>query len=267
MHGIGNDFVLVDTLRDGQLVGDLPTIAKKACDREFGIGADGLIIVERTDDMLKMTMLNPDGTESEMCGNGLRTFAKLCRDRNYGGDAFPVQTGAGLLTVSFQTDQSIAVQMGLAILDPTLIGMVEIAGSTFVNQEIGGGLFGTAVSMGNPHLVIFVADVSTIMLEAEGPRLENHKFFPRRTNVHFVQIVSPTEIIQRTWERGAGATLACGTGACAGAVASYLNGKTGRDVKVNLPGGSLQVNYAEDGMVTMTGTATHVFDGTSSTLL
>ena len=267
MHGIGNDFVLIDTLRDGPLVGDIPAIAKKACDREFGIGADGLIIVERINDVLTMTMLNPDGSESEMCGNGLRTFAKLCRDRSYGGDTFPVQTGAGLLTVTFQADQSIAVQMGVAILDPSLIGMTGVSEATFVNQDIGGGLFGTAVSMGNPHLVIFVADVAVVKLEEDGPRLENHKFFPRRTNVHFVQVVSPTEITQRTWERGAGATQACGTGACAGAVASFLNSKTGRDVKVNLPGGSLQVSYAEGGMVTMTGTATTVFEGTSSTLL
>ncbi|MBS1702168.1 MAG: diaminopimelate epimerase [Armatimonadetes bacterium] len=264
MHGIGNDFVLIDTIRDGEPEGDLMTLAQKLCDRRFGIGSDGLILVENPDSSLTMRMFNPDGSESEMCGNGLRTFARLCHDRGYGGDTFPVATGAGTLQVTFHDDQTVSVNMGPAILSPEGIGMTGVTGSTFVGQDIGKGQFGTAVSMGNPHLVILVEDISKIELEVEGPRLERHAFFPRRTNVHFVQIDSSEEISMRTWERGAGATLACGTGACASAVAAYLNGKTGRKVKVNLPGGSLNVDYQDDGTVLMRGPAEYSFEGSLS---
>ena len=266
MHGIGNDFVLIDTIRDGIPAGDDSVLSRRICDREFGVGADGLIFVEREKEDLSMRMFNPDGSESEMCGNGIRTFARLCKDRQYGGDHFDVKTGAGILAVTILSDQSISVDMGMAILEPASIGMVGASGSTFINQDIGKGQFGTAVSMGNPHLVIFVPDVALVRLAEEGPRLERHALFPQRTNVHFVQIISNTEITQRTWERGAGVTLACGTGACAGAVASFLNGKTGRDVTVNLPGGSLQVKYDESGKVQMSGPASYSFEGTSSTL-
>lgn len=267
MHGIGNDFVLVDTIRDGSLQGDISNISQKLCDRRFGIGGDGLILVEKTDDILQMRMFNPDGSESEMCGNGLRTFARLCRDRGYGGDSFPVKTGAGILTASFPNPTTVTINMGPAILAPSEIGLSSPGGDTFINQDIGNGRTGTAISMGNPHLVILVDDASAIDLEVDGPKLEKHPLFPQRTNVHFVQIVSNNEIIQRTWERGAGITLACGTGACASAVAAFLNGKTGRNVKVNLPGGSLQISYREDGIVEMSGSAEYIFEGSSSTLL
>ena len=267
MHGIGNDFVLIDTIRDGALTGDIGTASQKVCDRDFGIGADGLILVEIAGDMLAMRMFNPDGSESEMCGNGIRTFARLCQDRGYGKDHFDVKTGAGVLTVDVQPDLNIAINMGKAILVPSEIGMANTSGDTFINQSVSKSYSGTAVSMGNPHLVIFVDDVSKVELEYDGPNLERNPLFPNRTNVHFAQVISDSEITQRTWERGAGATLACGTGACAGAVSAFLNGKTGRDVKVNLPGGSLQINYAESGIVTMTGEANYSFEGSSSTLL
>ena len=267
MHGIGNDFVLIDTIRDGALAGDLALASRKICDRDFGVGADGLILVEKNPDMLAMRMFNPDGSESEMCGNGIRTFARLCQDRGYGKDHFSVHTGAGILRVDIKEDSKVAIDMGKAILNPVEIGMAGVSGSTFVNQDIGNGKLGTAVSMGNPHLVIFVDDVSKIDLTYEGGKLERHPYFPNRTNVHFTQIISESEITQVTWERGAGATLACGTGACAGAVASFLNGKTGRNVKVNLPGGSLEIAYEESGTVIMTGEAKYSFEGSSSTLL
>jgi diaminopimelate epimerase len=267
MHGIGNDFVLIDTIRDGQFIGDVSLASRHFCDRNTGVGADGLILVERSGEMLEMKMFNPDGSASEMCGNGLRTFGRLCHDRAYGGDEFPVKTGAGILTVKCLPGQFISINMGQAILDPAKIGMVNVSGDKFVNEDIGNGFFGTAISMGNPHLVIFVDDVKAIDLEGEGVRFENSRLFQNRTNVHFIQVISDSEITQRTWERGAGATLACGTGACASAVAAYLNHKTGRNVKVNLQGGTLQVDYLEDGSVQMTGSAEYSFDGVSSSLL
>jgi diaminopimelate epimerase len=267
MHGIGNDFVLIDTIRDGELAGDIGLASQKVCNRDFGVGADGLILVEKAGDKLSMRMFNPDGSESEMCGNGIRTFARLCQDRGYGKDHFDVQTGAGVLKVDVKSDETSAINMGTAILPPNEIGMAGTSGDSFINQPVSKRYFGTAVSMGNPHLVIFVDDVSKIDLEYDGSSLERIPFFPNRTNVHFAQVISDFEITQRTWERGAGATLACGTGACAGAVAAFLNGKTGRDVKVNLPGGSLQINYSESGIVTMTGEAKYSFEGSSSTLL
>ncbi len=267
MHGIGNDFVLIDTIRDGVPAENSSVLSRKVCDRQFGIGADGLILVEKINGVLDMKMFNPDGSESEMCGNGIRAFARLAKDRGYGDTHFDVTTGAGTLVVDFQPNQSITIDMGKALLEPKAIGMSGVGGETFINQDLGKGQLGTAVSMGNPHLVIFVSDVSVVDLAVEGPRLEHHAMFPQRTNVHFVQAVSAIEITQRTWERGAGITLACGTGACAGAVASFLNGKTGRNVKVNLPGGSLNICYHEDGTVQMNGTATYSFEGSSSTLL
>jgi diaminopimelate epimerase len=267
MHGIGNDFVLIDTIRDGALDCDVVALSQRVCDRSFGVGADGIILVEKSGETLQMRMLNPDGSESEMCGNGLRTYARLCQERNYGTGTFDVQTGAGLLQVECLPDQTVKVNMGKAELEPSKIGMANTSGANFINQPIGDGLTGTAVSMGNPHIVIFVDKVSDIDLEHEGPKLERMVLFPNRTNVHFVQIESQDEITQRTWERGAGITLACGTGACAGAVAAFLNQKTGRSVKVNLPGGSLNIQYEETGEVTMTGTASYVFEGSSSALL
>lgn len=267
MHGIGNDFVLIDTLRDGPINGDLSAVSRTLCDRRFGIGADGILLVEKSADRLVMRMFNPDGSESEMCGNGLRVFARFCFDRLYGPSTFSVQTGAGLLAAEVHEDSTVSLDMGKAYLAPAEIGMTHVSGDSFISQPLGNGVFGTAVSMGNPHLVLFTDDVASIDLERVGPELEHHTFFPHRTNVHFVQVVSDQEIIQRTWERGAGITLACGTGACASSVASFLNGKTGRSVKVNLPGGSLQIDYREDGSVLMRGPAEYSFEGTSGSLL
>ncbi len=266
MHGVGNDFVLIDTIRDGCPTGQLSDFSRRICDRTFGVGADGLILIERAQNGLEMRMFNPDGSESEMCGNGLRTFARLCHDRKYATGSFPVKTGAGILEVNIQSNGFVSINMGQAILEPTKIGMTGVPGISFINQSIGGQAFGTAVSMGNPHLVIFVDDVSLVDLPFEGRRFEHHGLFPNRTNVHFVQVNSTTEITIRTWERGAGATLACGTGACASVVASYLNEKTIRDVRVNLPGGSLSVAYQLDGSVQMSGAAEYSFDGSLSAL-
>lgn len=263
MHGIGNDFVMVDATRlDGF---DWPSVAQNVCDRRFGIGSDGLILALRDGDSLRMRMFNPDGSESEMCGNGIRCFALFAKAHGLAnGSILPVETGAGRLVLEVLNDGRVKVDMGRARLAPNEIGM-KGDGERFVDQPIealGTEFRGTAVGMGNPHLVLLVDDAFAYDLEKFGPVLEHHELFPHRVNVHFVQVVDSRHIIQRTWERGAGITLACGTGACASAVAACVNGKTGREVRVKLPGGELDIDYREDGTVFMTGPATEVFTGT-----
>jgi diaminopimelate epimerase len=266
MHGIGNDFVLIDAMRQQIPERDLPALARKLNDRRFGIGGDGLILVDRGEGShFKMRMFNPDGSESEMCGNGIRCFAKFVRDHGLTTDeVIPVETGAGLLELQAQPDGQVRVDMGRARL---LRGEIPVSGDPeerFIEQsiEVDGQTFtGTAVSMGNPHLVIFVAEAAEVPLEVWGPLLENHALFPNRINVHFVQAMGREELIQRTWERGAGVTLACGTGACACAVAAFETGRADRNVLVHLPGGDLRIEYREDGRVFMTGPAETVFEG------
>ena len=266
MQGIGNDFVMLDLLAEGAPDLDWPALAQRANDRRFGVGGDGLILVERGEDApFRMRMFNPDGSEAEMCGNGIRCFAKLLKDRGHlDGDLARVETGAGELELRLEGDGRVTVDMGRAELDPTRIGMAPevaaIAGGRFVEAPLG-GYRATAVSMGNPHAVIFTDDVAAVDLARIGPELERSPLFPRRVNVHFVQVVSPTELIQRTWERGAGLTLACGTGACACAVAAFVTGRSGREVLIHLPGGDLQIESRDDGRVLMTGPAETVFTG------
>ena len=266
MHGIGNDFVIVDLTGDSKLETDWATVAQKLCDRHYGVGGDGLLLVIADEEVpYQMRMLNPDGSESEMCGNGLRCFGQyLYETGKIQVGTTQVRTGAGILVVTIHGDGTCSVDMGQAILEPEKIGMRWITGESFINQPIGAGYFGTAISMGNPHLVIFTEDVSKVDLEHLGKELETHPYFPNRVNVHFVQVVDRTHLIQRTWERGAGITLACGTGACACAVASFLEGRSEREVEIKLPGGSLMLNYKEDGHVVKTGSATTVFSGTLS---
>ncbi len=263
MHGIGNDFVMVDAIQEADLPTDLQAMAKKVNDRRFGIGGDGLILLERGDQApFKMRMFNPDGSESEMCGNGIRCFALLLRDHGHiAGDEVQVETGAGILGLDLVGGDNIRVDMGLARLARGEIGMKGEAAEQFVDQAVGQAMNGTAVSMGNPHLVMFVDDVAKVDLEHLGPKFERHELFPNRTNVHFVQVVDRENLIQRTWERGAGATLACGTGACSVAVAGFLTGRSERSAQVRLPGGSLQIDYQESGRVLMTGPAQTVFTG------
>jgi diaminopimelate epimerase len=263
MQGIGNDFVVIDALRDGEPKGDLAELSRAVNDRRFGIGGDGLILLERGREApFKMRMFNPDGSESEMCGNGIRCFAKLIRDHGHSTDpVVDVETGAGTLRLEVTNDGQIRVDMGTAKLGRLDIGVAGAPDEQFIEQPVGEGLLGTAVSMGNPHLVIFTDDVKSVDLETVGPRLERHDLFPKRVNVHFVQVVDPGTLIQRTWERGAGITLACGTGACSVAVAGVLTGRTDRDVLIHLPGGDLRIEYRDDGRVFMTGPAETVFTG------
>ena len=263
MQGIGNDFVVIDALRETSLPSDLPAFARLVSDRRFGIGGDGLILLEKGEQApFRMRMFNPDGSESEMCGNGVRCFARLLADHGHSTDpVVPVETGAGVLQLEIKDDHRVRVDMGPARLRRGEIGMTGPENQGFVDQEVGEGYRGTAVSMGNPHLVVFVDDVAKVDLERVGPILEVHPLFPNRTNVHFAQVVDRGHLIQRTWERGAGATLACGTGACATAVAAIITDRADRQIEIRLPGGPLDIELAPDGHVFMTGAAETVFEG------
>jgi len=274
MHGIGNDFVMVNGFQNGLDESTVAELARAVCDRKFGVGSDGLILaVPGQKERFAMRMWNPDGSESEMCGNGIRCFANFVRDEGLTPEtAFPVETGAGLLAVELMPDGRVRVDMGMAWLKRGEIGMTGPPVDTFIDQPVPNiepsairnpqsAVTATAVSMGNPHLVVFVDDVAPIDLEKVGPVFEHNALFPNRVNTHFVQVLTTSHIRMRTWERGAGATLACGTGACACAVASFLNGHTGRCAVVSLPGGDLEIEYSEDGTVYMTGPSETVFVG------
>lgn len=271
MHGIGNDFVMVNAVDQYLMPDQAATLSRSICDRRFGVGSDGLIVAYQAEEGLEMRMWNPDGTESEMCGNGVRCFADFVR-REELTEALeiPVQTGAGRLVLQPKgADQNgdllVRVDMGLARLHPRDIGMAhEVTAERFVDAELPwetATVRATAVSMGNPHLVLFTDDLEGVALEAWGPQLEHHPFFPQRVNVHWVKKLSESHLQMRTWERGAGVTLACGTGACSVAVAGFETGRSGRDVVITLPGGDLRIEYEAGGKVFMTGPATFVYAG------
>lgn len=267
MHGLGNDFVLVEALDRPYDEAALPDLSRRLTDRRFGVGGDGLILAVRGKMApLAMRMFNPDGSESEMCGNGVRCFARFARDRDLAeGDSIVVETGAGLLRLGLLPDGQVRVDMGRARLTRGEIGMTGDPSGEFLDRGVavpGGDLAGTATSMGNPHLTLFVEDAAAVPLEVWGPLLEHHPEFPARVNVHFVQVLDRGRLRQRTWERGAGATLACGTGACASAVAAFRTGRADRRTVVTLPGGDLLIEYGEDGNVSMTGPVECVFSGT-----
>jgi diaminopimelate epimerase len=282
MHGIGNDFIMIDCLsEDGPaLLSEAQTRASDLCDRHFGIGADGVITVSRghagtpaAKSRFAMRMFNPDGTEAEMCGNGIRCFAKYVYDRGYsrGETDLPVETGAGLLRVHILVGPNgkadrVRVDMGAPILVPRLIPTTLSEGETpIVDRPLalsGRTLAVTTVSMGNPHAVTFVEDVASFPVAEIGPQVEKHPAFPKRTNTEFVQLLSRNEMNFRVWERGAGETMACGTGACAAAVAGDLTGRTARQVLIHLLGGDLEIDWSEsDNHVFMTGSANEVFSG------
>ncbi len=270
MHGAGNDFVVIDGQAENIAEESLPGLAIGACNRQFGIGSDGLILVlpSRIANA-RMRMLNPDGTEAEMCGNGIRCFAKYLFDRKIHTDVvMTVETLGGVKTIKINATggkvQTVRVDMGEPGLLRSEIPMKGAANERVVAEplKIAGKKFDiTCVSMGNPHCVTFLTGLDDYPVEKLGPLFENHPSFPRRTNVEFVEVINNQEIKMRVWERGAGETLACGTGACASAVASMLNEKTGRKVTVHLRGGDLLVEWLGDNKVFMTGPAEEVFDG------
>ncbi len=276
MHGIGNDFVMVNCLGpDGPaLAGEAQEHAVMLNDRKFGVGGDGLILVlPGRDAPFRMRMFNPDGSEPEMCGNGIRCFAKYVVDRGLmeGAAEIVVETGAGLLHLQCDNGPdgkvaTVRVDMGEPRLRPADIPTTLGEGDgpiVAAPLTVGGrSLAVTTVSMGNPHAVIFVDDVAAYPVAAVGPLVENHLAFPRRTNTEFIHVLSAHEMDFRVWERGAGETLACGTGACAAVVAAVLNGRTGREVRVHLPGGDLDIEWSEaDNHVYMTGPAADVYEG------
>jgi len=269
MHGAGNDFVIIDGEKEVIAEQSLPSLSRHICDRQLGIGGDGIILVlpSRVANF-KMRMFNPDGSEAEMCGNGIRCFAKYVHDREMHKDVvMTVETLGGIKTLKLNAAggrvRTVRVDMGEPKLLRSEIPMkgknerviaepLKVQGKKY---EI------TCVSMGNPHCVTFVDRVDEYPVAKIGPEFENHPNFPARTNVEFVEVMNQQEIKMRVWERGAGETLACGTGACASAVASILNDKVARKVTVHLRGGDLFIEWMGDNKVFMTGPAEEVFEG------
>jgi diaminopimelate epimerase len=269
-HGLGNDFILVEDRPDRWPDGQLAELANCVCDRHFGIGGDGLIFIFNDDQgILTMRIFNADGSEAEMCGNGLRCVAKYAYLNGLvGRPVFPVNTGAGVLVpeVIMDGDRVVAVRvdMGEPVLERDRIPVLGAPGTRMIEEEILAGderVIATAVSMGNPHCLLFVPDVSGAPVGSLGPILERHELFPNHTNVEFIEIGSGEDIAVRVWERGVGETLACGTGACAAAVGSALTNRTGRRMRVNLPGGQLLIEWSDNNHVFMTGPAEEVFRG------
>jgi diaminopimelate epimerase len=269
MHGAGNDYVYVDCFQ--QTLTDLPNLAQAVSDRHFGIGSDGLILILPSSCAdAKMRIFNADGSEAEMCGNGVRCVAKYIYDYAIARrKSLRIETNAGVLALQVVTDArdkvaQVRVDMGVPKLQREDIPMLGATHSQALGVQLqvdGRSFTVSCLSVGNPHCVVFVDDVDAVVLEHWGPLLENHPQFPQRINVEFVQVVSPTEVRQRTWERGAGETLACGTGSSAVTVASFLAGYTGRKIINHLRGGDLEMEYHESGTIYMTGPATEVFSG------
>jgi len=271
MHGLGNDYVYVNCFEER--VNNPAGLAPAISDRHRGIGADGLILIcpsEIAD--VKMRIFNADGSEAQMCGNGIRCVAKyayehgLVKNRK---SSMRVETGRGVLTLGLEINgkdkvEKVCVNMGQPILEPAKIP-VTLDGDSIIEAAIdvrNQRMLMTCVSMGNPHAIFFTDDLASIELEKVGPVIENHELFPQRINAHFVRVDSRDEFTMLTWERGSGVTLACGTGACACCVAAVLTDRCGRIVTAHLPGGDLQINWSqEDNCVYMTGPATEVFTG------
>jgi diaminopimelate epimerase len=250
MHGVGNDFIILDP---EEVAGrDLPALARKACDRHFGVGADGILIPTPSDVAdLKMMYLNSDGSPSEMCGNGIRCLARYAKDRGLvEGAALTVETGAGVKKVMLSGDSSSRVDMGA----PGFGSEVELRGFRFLR-----------VSMGNPHAVAFLSsegEVEALDLKEIGSPVESDPLFPEKTNVEFVYVRGENEVRMRIWERGAGETLASGSGSCAAAVAAVRRGLVWGPVRVVLDGGGVEVEWAGEGeSVYMTGPAEYVCEG------
>jgi diaminopimelate epimerase len=270
MHGCGNDFIVIDDLAeawdfDGEAV-------RLLCDRHFGIGADGMILVRPASDPAAdyfMLYINADGSLAEMCGNGIRVFAKRLVEMGLvDGDTVEVQTLGGIKHIEIVRDaggdfELARVDMGEPILTAAEIP-TTLPGEPVVDADVAtalGTFAVTCVSMGNPHAIIWVEDVETAPVTTAGPLVETADAFPRKTNVEFAQLIGEDRILLRVWERGVGETLACGTGACATLVAGALTRRTGRTATIELPGGDLEIEWTSEGHVLMTGPAETVFEG------
>lgn len=264
-QGLGNDFILIEDL---DCCRDLSSgMIKSLCNRRYGIGADGLILVRSSDKAdFQMKYYNSDGSPAKMCGNGIRVTAKYIYDRILAKECLLIETGDGLKEVELENDgdrTNVTVNMGRPSLEADEIPVVSDT-PRFINKmlPIGpGDYFATAVSMGNPHCVIFVDDTSAAPVDGIGSAVEYLEIFPDRVNVEFAQVLEENKIRLRVWERGVGETTACGTGACATVVAAAVNGLSGRRVDVELPGGTLDIDWRDDDSVMMTGPAAEVFEG------
>ncbi|HUS72814.1 MAG TPA: diaminopimelate epimerase [Sedimentisphaerales bacterium] len=283
MHGLGNDYIYVNCFEEK--VENPARLAQIVSDRHRGIGSDGLILIEPSQSAdVRIRMFNADGSEAEMCGNGIRCVAKYSYEHKLAkaGGAFSlpgqppccpaslnIETGKGVLNVGLIIDGSdkvsaVCVDMGQPVLSakdiPVDLPVREVIEQPMMFQSR--AFVMTCVSMGNPHAVFFCNDLSAVDIEKFGPIIENHSIFPNRINVHFVQVDKPAEFTMRTWERGSGITMACGSGACACCVAAVLTGRGERICKAHLPGGDLDLNWCEeDNCVYMTGPAVEVFEG------
>ena len=268
MHGAGNDYVYVNCFEES-LPEDIASLAMAVSDRHKGIGSDGLILIcpsEKAD--ARMRMFNADGSESEMCGNGVRCVAKYVYDHGIAKQqTLKIETGAGVLHLDLELAGSrvsqVRVNMGHPILKSAEIPTL-LPGDPPVDADLDLGdqsLKVTCVSMGNPHCITFVDELNDHWVHGIGPKVEVHPMFPNRVNAEFIEVVSPSELKMRVWERGSGETQACGTGACASAVAGALTGRSERNVLIHLPGGDLRLEWAEAGEVYMTGPAVEVYEG------
>ena len=266
-QGLGNDFILIDA-RKTESPPIHPDQARSLCDRRFGVGADGLILALPPQGLgdVRMQIINADGSEAEMCGNGVRCFARFLADLDgaSGSGSWRVETPAGIIVPQLLADQQVSVDMGEPFLSPSAIPTSIDSGGSLAQawlEVAGEQLLVAAVGMGNPHAVVQVDDLDLIAFTELGSELEIHPVFPARTNVHFVQVISPNQLRMKVWERGAGATLACGTGACAVLVASHLRGACAREADIELPGGFLHIRWDEENHLQMVGPAEFVFSG------
>ncbi|WP_240597640.1 MULTISPECIES: diaminopimelate epimerase [Duncaniella] len=268
MHGIGNDYIYINCMES--VPDRLPELAEEMSDRHFGVGGDGIVLICPSDKAdFRMRMFNNDGSEARMCGNASRCIAKYVHDHKLTDKTcISLETLSGIKVLSLNMSpsgevESVTVDMG----EPELnAGLVPVRSTTekMVEEPVAtscGEVRVTAVSMGNPHGVVFVDRIEDVPFETLGPELEKHSMWPDRANIEFLQIISPSEARMRVWERGTGETLACGTGACASAVAAALTGRCGREVTIHLRGGDLHIRWANNGHVMMTGGATEVFEG------
>lgn len=266
MHGCGNDYIYVDCTKE--MIPDPNGVALKLSDRHFGIGSDGLILVcpsEAAD--FRMAMYNSDGSEGAMCGNGIRCVAKFCYDKGLTNkEEIAIETKAGIKYIQLTIENGKAVKARVDMGAPMtraeqipVVGLGEEVIGKSVNVD-GRDWVMTCVSMGNPHAIVWCDDVTNLDIEKVGPGFHDHPMFPDRVNTEFAKVLDRNHVQMRVWERGAGETWACGTGACATAVACYLNGLTDRNVTIHLLGGDLEIEVAED-TVYMTGPATTVFEG------
>ena len=282
MHGIGNDYLYVNGFVE-RLPRDPGEASRRMADRHFGVGADGLILILPSDVAdVRMRMFNKDGSEGQMCGNGIRCVAKYAFEHGLStSDPMRIETGRGVLTLQLHVEggkvEQVTVNMGRPVFEATKVP-VDLPVDRVIDYPLpnddprdmvpewweASGLDArmTCVNTGNPHVVLFCADVSKVPLEQIGPELENHRIFPDRANVHFAQVISRDEVRMRTWERGSGITLACGTGASAVCAAGVITGRTNRRLLTHLPGGDLTIEWREpDDNIYMTGPTTVVFTG------